>query len=252
VNLQRVEHPNAQAGYHLVAGGSGERGRVLLVMPDVPLDPGEAAFAWRSHPALAARLHAECGWAAAAGCLRGLEPVGGAFSARGWLDDARALVQALREAEGFESVWVAGFGLGGTVAIAAAADDPAIGGVACLAAPAQASRIWPNHAHALEVLQASGALGGGGEVGDPTAWWEELCSLDARRDGRQVVGRPVLVVHGTADELVAVDDARAIAEATRGELRLVPAAGHRLRADPRAIASLIGWLERHRGGQGAT
>jgi putative redox protein len=41
-------------------------------------------------------------------------------------------------------------------------------------------------------------------------------------------------------------DARALADAAEGELemRIVAAAGHRLRNDPRAIAILIGWLDR--------
>jgi fermentation-respiration switch protein FrsA (DUF1100 family) len=58
--------------------------------------------------------------------------------------------------------------------------------------------------------------------------------------------RPLLVVHGTDDELVPVSEARAIADAAgRGaELRLVHSAGHRLRHDPRAVALLLGWLER--------
>ena len=43
-----------------------------------------------------------------------------------------------------------------------------------------------------------------------------------------------------------VADARALADAGRpnAELRLVQGAGHRLRHDPRAIATLLGWLAR--------
>ena len=31
------------------------------------------------------------------------------------------------------------------------------------------------------------------------------------------------------------------------ELRVIPTAGHRLRHDPRAVALLMGWLQRHGG-----
>jgi uncharacterized protein len=45
---------------------------------------------------------------------------------------------------------------------------------------------------------------------------------------------------------VPVAEARALADAATGpsELHLVLGAGHWLRADPRAIAVLVGWLER--------
>ena len=41
-------------------------------------------------------------------------------------------------------------------------------------------------------------------------------------------------------------DARALADAADGEveLRILSGAGHRLRHDPRAIAVLLGWLDR--------
>ena len=42
-------------------------------------------------------------------------------------------------------------------------------------------------------------------------------------------------------------DARQFAEAHgSAELRLLQGAGHRLRHDPRAVAILIGWLDRQR------
>src|SRR3546814_14890501 len=59
--------------------------------------------------------------------------------------------------------------------------------------------------------------------------------------------RALLVVHGSADDLVPDFDARVIADAhTAAELRLLDAARHRLRHDPRAMAILLGWLDRQR------
>ena len=43
------------------------------------------------------------------------------------------------------------------------------------------------------------------------------------------------------------EDSRQLAEAHgSAELRLINGAGHRLRHDPRAIAVLLGWLDRQR------
>ena len=59
-------------------------------------------------------------------------------------------------------------------------------------------------------------------------------------------GRPLLMVHGSDDPDVPLSDARALADAATGpsELHTVLGAGHWLRADPRVIAILGGWLER--------
>ena len=61
-------------------------------------------------------------------------------------------------------------------------------------------------------------------------------------------GRPLLVVNGADDPDTPVEDARALAGAATGpsDLRVIFGAGHWLRADPRVVAILVGWLERRR------
>jgi fermentation-respiration switch protein FrsA (DUF1100 family) len=57
--------------------------------------------------------------------------------------------------------------------------------------------------------------------------------------------RPLLLVHGADDDIVPAIDARALADCHgSADLRIIQGAGHRLRHDPRAIAVLLGWLER--------
>jgi len=54
-------------------------------------------------------------------------------------------------------------------------------------------------------------------------------------------------MHGDEDEMVPESDSRAIGEAHgSAELHIIQGGGHRLRHDPRAIAMLIGWLDRQR------
>jgi putative redox protein len=54
-------------------------------------------------------------------------------------------------------------------------------------------------------------------------------------------------MHGDGDESVPVADSRVLAAAHgSAEFRLIEGAGHRLRHDPRAIAVLLGWLDRQR------
>jgi pimeloyl-ACP methyl ester carboxylesterase len=67
---------------------------------------------------------------------------------------------------------------------------------------------------------------------------------------RHLAPRPWLLVHGSADDVVPVDDARVLAEAAgpSAEVRIVANGAHRLRHDPRAIAALLGWLDHRKVG----
>ena len=62
-----------------------------------------------------------------------------------------------------------------------------------------------------------------------------------------VAPRPVLLVHGSDDDAVPVFDARVLADAHgEADLRIIDGGGHQLRHDPRAVAVLLGWLDRQR------
>jgi fermentation-respiration switch protein FrsA (DUF1100 family) len=65
----------------------------------------------------------------------------------------------------------------------------------------------------------------------------------------KVPPRPLLIVHGANDDVVPITDARELADAARptAELRILVGAGHMLLHDPRAIALLLGWFDRHLG-----
>ncbi len=78
------------------------------------------------------------------------------------------------------------------------------------------------------------------------AWAKELSVLHPAEDAALLKGRPLLLVHGSDDPDVPLAGARALADAATGpsELHVVLGGGHWLRADPRALALLVGWLER--------
>jgi putative redox protein len=196
---------------------------------------------------LADRIANELGWFALSFAYRAAGASEGQFSLGGWLADTAAAVDYAAHIEGVSSVYAAGFGTGGAMAICAAARDVRVRGVAALAAPADFDD-WA--AQPRQLLQHARDLG---LVTDPMfpksfeAWARDLRTIRAAECVARVVPRPLLVVHGTDDESVPDFDARVVADAHgSAELRIIAGASHQLRHDPRAVAVLLGWLDRQR------
>lgn len=222
-------------------------GHLLLLCHELPRGRGSAADTGRTFPALADRLGHETGFRVVVGMLRGAGGSEGNFSAAGWLEDLACLVDQQVGAGG--RLWLAGFDLGGALALRLAADDGRVAGVASLGAPADLGPWAADPAAAVARCRASGAIRTSGFPADEAAWAAELVSLRPLDAAAGLCGRPLLLLHGTGDDEVPVSAAPALAEAASSgatELRLVPGAGHWLRADPRVVATLAGWMERQR------
>jgi len=200
----------------------------------------------QTYPALADRLTRETGRRVVSGVLRGAGNSGGDFSAQGWLDDLRVVIDAEVAAEARR--WLVGFGFGGVLALHLAASDDRVEGVACLGTPADLESLTREPEALIERCVRSGVIRTPGYPGTPDTWAKELSVLHPKADAELLKGRPLLVVHGADDPDISVDDARALSDAATGpaDLRVVFGAGHWLRADPRVIAILVGWLERRR------
>jgi putative redox protein len=208
-----------------------------------------ALQAARSYPELGERIATELGWVALAFAFRGAGASEGDFSLGGWQADIVAACEHVRSIEGVTGVWVAGFGTGGALALCAAASDPGIRGVAVLGSPADFTDWADQPRRLLDHAREIGLIRTPNFPSPFEAWARELRSIRAAQCVAELVDRPLLVVHGTDDDLVPDFDARVVAD-THGsaELRLVGGAGHQLRHDPRAVAILLGWLDRQRHG----
>jgi len=200
-----------------------------------------------SFPELADRIATEMGWAVMCFTFRGCGTSEGSFSLWGWLRDTLAATRWLAERENVFGVWTAGFGTGGAMATCAAAQDPDILGVAAVGAPADFDD-WASHPRRLlEHANEVGIMGATREpiVFDP--WARELREIRAVACAPRVAPRAMLVLHGSDDDAVPVFDARVLADAHgAADLRIVDGGGHQLRHDPRAVATLLGWLDRQR------
>ena len=226
-------HPTAQPG--------------VVIAHGFPAEAGGGINSTQSFPELADRIATESGYAALAFSGRGVAGSGGDFSLGGWLRDLRGAIGHLRAAVPCDGVWLIGFGTGGALAIEAAASDPTIKGVAAFAAPADFDD-WARNPRKLLVLARDIGI-----VRDETFpasfddWSGELKSFKAADAAERLAPRQLLVLHGSDDDVVPSIDARVIADAHgAADLRLIAGGGHHLRHDPRAIAVLLGWLDRQR------
>lgn len=236
------------AGYVVDPPVSDAQPPVLLLCHGYPSGALGAEATARSFPSLADRIANE-GWRVIAFTFRGCGTSTGNFSLGGWLDDLLAVVDQATTFGDARGIWVAGFGTGGGLAIAAAARRPEVAGVAALGAPADFSD-WANHPRRL--LQHARDIRAIQDSTFPPAldqWTRQLKDIRPVDDAERLSPRPLLVLHGADDESVPSFDARVIGDAHgAAELRIVSGAAHDLRNDPRAVAVLLGWLDRQRHG----
>ena len=185
-----------------------------LVLCHAPLAAG-APPSDASYADLANSLAAASGWTVLTFDFRSARSATPVLSE--WLQDLRVAVAHLRGLETVSGVWVAGFSVAGALALCLAGEDETIRGVATFGAPAEFDD-WVIDAGTARPLQSIS----------------------------KIPPRQVLLVQGDADDVVALADARALADAAGGEvdLRVLAGGGHGLRHDPRAIAVLEGWLDR--------
>jgi uncharacterized protein len=218
----------------------------LVLCHGLPYPPRGAATVGTTYPDLADHIANEAGWVVLTFNFRGTGTSDGDFSARGWLDDLHNAVRAVHARNDVRGVWVAGFGHGGTFAVCEAADDHLVRGVATIGSPSTLRDWAQDPGHLLAHTRSMGMIRSPGFPDDATGWVRDIGRIDAIKAAARLDRRPLLVLHGIEDADVPVDDARALADAGRpnSELRVVHGAGHRLRHDPRAIATLLGWLAR--------
>ena len=233
--------------YETPAPTAAAAGALLVLCHELPREPDHATDAGSGYPALADRLSDECASRVIVPMLRGTSGSAGDFSANGWLDDLVTVGDA--EVGPAGTLWLIGFGFGGAIALRTAARDQRVGGVASIAGPADLTVWVAHHERVLERCRRSGVISTEGFPPDAEEWAAEIAALAPLEAASRLGNRPLLVVHGSDDAEVPVAAARALADAaTDGpvDLRIVPAAGHWLRADPRVVATLVGWIERHR------
>jgi uncharacterized protein len=219
----------------------------LILCHGFPIGPLDARQSAGTFPELIDRIANELGFVAMTFTFRGCGTSEGDFSLQGWVDDLRAAIEHLISEDQPTGIWLLGTNTGGSIATCVAADDPRIRGVGLLGARADFDDWAAQPRRFLEHAKEIGAVRTPGFPRSFEEWGRELRRFRPVDAAARFAPRPLLVMHGEDDESVPPADARQLAEAHgSAELRIMDGAGHRLRHDPRAVAVLLGWLDRQR------
>jgi len=219
----------------------------LILCHGFPIGPIDARRSAGTFPELIDRVANEAGYLARTFTFRGCGTSTGDFSPQGWIDDLRAAIDHVVRNHGVRRVVLVGTNTGGSIAICVAADDPRVDAAALLS-PRADFDDWADHPRRfLDHAREIGAIRTPGFPPSMDDWSRAFRRFRPTAAARRFAPRPLLVMHGEDDESVPTTDARQLAQAHgSAELTLLPGAGHRLRHDPRAIAILLGWLDRVR------
>lgn len=220
------------------------KGIVVLLhgIPSVaPVEPGDEGY-----PGLARRFAAE-GWTTVWADMRATRGSPGVFSIEGWVRDARAVIDAARALEGASGLRVAvvGSSAGGAVSVEATKRGAPVDALVLLAAPAAWVSFAGSPKEAVRRMTEEAGMALSEEVlADPEDWAKEFETVAAEKSIVSV-RVPVMIVHGSADDVVPVDHAYRLADrARRGELFVLEDAPHQLRRESGVVELVHDWLSR--------
>ena len=217
----------------------------IIMCHSFPFGPIDARHSASTFPELMDRIANELGFSAMCFTFRGCGESGGDFSVQGWVDDLRAAIDHMIAEAHPTGLWLIGSNTGGSLALCVAADDPRVRGCALLGPRADFDDWAAQPRRFLEHCRETGAIRTPRFPADIDEWTREFRRFRPVMAAQRFAPRPMLLLHGNEDESVPASDSRQLAEAHGGaEMRVLDGAGHRLRHDPRAVAVLMGWLDR--------
>jgi fermentation-respiration switch protein FrsA (DUF1100 family) len=204
-----------------------------------PGDPG--------YPALAEQI-SRLGFFAAHFNFRGCGDSSGNFDILGWTEDLSVVIDQiwkLPEVDRTRLVLL-GFSAGAAVSIYVAARDRRVAALAACGCPAGFGALAEakNLEASLKYFRDTGIIRDKDFPSDLERWRGGFKQVSPLKDIAKIAPRPLLLVHGSKDDVVDPADAHQLfAEACEPKrLAIIGGAGHRLRLDGRAMAEVTAWL----------
>ena len=219
----------------------------LIVCHGIPAkskEPGD-----RGYPLLAERFCRD-GFEVLIFNFRGAGSSEGNFDILGWTRDLEgALDFFIRRPEIDPTrIFLMGFSGGAAVSIYVAARRKEIAALVSCASPAEFQDLITGKG-LVDFLAHSREVGIIKDANFPPSlegWKDGFRTMKPLDWVKQIPPRPLLLIHGTEDDVVNINQAKKIYDKVRGEaeLFLIQGAGHRLRVDERAMQKAMEWLEK--------
>lgn len=235
------------AGEILVPPHSGQRPGLCIChgIPAVPFNPED-----RGYHDLADRF-AAAGFFTLLFNFRGAGLSEGDFDMPGWSRDVAAALDCLSDINGVDTskLFLMGFSGGAAACIHRAAYDTRVAGVVSCASPAHFGDLLESEALAacLARWREIDIIRDASFPPDMDTWASGFAQAAPAMHVAHISPRPLLLLHGDADEVVPVSHAIQLFGAARDprQLAIVPGGAHRLRVDERAMSIALEWLMAH-------
>lgn len=244
IRVEALRVDGIDIGGQLYLPDSQSRCPVVIVCHGIPArvpEPGERGYAM-----LAERVCRE-NLGAFIFNFRGTGVSGGNFDIVGWAEDLKAVIDhvwGLPELDR-SRLSLFGFSGGAAVSVYVAAQDSRISALVTCACPADFNLAVRNDAQSLiERFRSLGIIRDGSFPSSVEEWLSGFSVISPISYISRVAPRPLLLVHGSEDELVPVGNAYRLYDKA-GEpkkLAIVDGAGHRLRQSGQAMAIVMSWL----------
>lgn len=171
------------------------------------------------------------------------------ISLSGHINDVKCSVDLCYDL-GFKSIIIVGRSFGGTAVLCQGGADRRIAGVSCWSAPAEpfklfSERMKVNPASESSLVPMSGQ---GGTVLVKRSFFEDLKIHNVQRCSSLISPRPLLVVHGEADDVVPLSNAESIYKAAGDPktMKIIPGADHQFKCLYHEVwAAFFTWLEEY-------
>ena len=212
-------------------------------IPDRIHDPDD-----KGYPLLAEKICRE-GFAVLIFNFRGTGASGGNFDILGWVRDLKAVVDYLWTLPEVDKSHLSllGYSGGAAVSIYVAVQDNRISCVAACACPAEFTFVTEvdEPPAVVDHFRSIGTIRDGNFPPSAEEWLNSFRLVRPIEYMAGIAPRPLLLVHGSQDETVAMSHVHRLYDRA-GEpkqLEIIEGAGHALRQDDRAITIVVGWLK---------
>ncbi len=178
--------------------------------------------------------------------FRGTGESEGDFDLSGWARDLTAFLDYW-EKRGALRFYLCGFSAGAAVSACVASADLRVEKLILAACPASFRELFPPESleQLLSRFREAGIIHDPDFPPDPGQWLENIYAVEPLQCMAGLSPRPLLLLHGTGDELIPFSHAfRLFRRAGRGRnLIILPGARHQLRRENKAVDICLRWLE---------